>query len=99
MRFVIPWLIAAILLFPVCSAADGPELRDQKDKVSYSIGYQIGRDFERQGMAIDPEAVVRGIQDALSGVKPPISQEEMGAAPQEMGKRPTETQRAEGQRR
>lgn len=98
MRFVTTWLIAPVLLFPVCSAADGPELSDQKDRVSYSIGYQIGRDFKRQGTAIDPEAVVKGVQDALSGVEAPMSQEEMGAALLELRRRPTETQRVESQR-
>ena len=29
----------------LCLAADKPELKDAKDKVNYSVGYQVGGDF------------------------------------------------------
>lgn len=58
-------------------AADQPELTTTKGQSSYSVGYQVGGDFKRQGMDIDPEAMVKGVQDALAGAEPAIPAEEM----------------------
>lgn len=73
-------LIAALFLGAGLSAGSGDELREiktQKDKVSYSLGYQIGGDFRRQGLDITPELVVKGIQDAISDTEPAYSKREM----------------------
>ncbi|MBE0618705.1 MAG: FKBP-type peptidyl-prolyl cis-trans isomerase [Proteobacteria bacterium] len=53
------------------------KLETQDQKISYSVGYQMGGDFKRQGQEIDPQAMVRGVQDALSEAKPLLSPEEM----------------------
>ena len=47
------------------------------DRINYSVGYQIGGDFKRQGVELSPEAIVKGIQDAIAGGTPLMSQEEM----------------------
>jgi FKBP-type peptidyl-prolyl cis-trans isomerase FklB len=56
-------------------------LKNQKEKVSYSIGLNIGRnlgsDLKRQSIDIDPNVVAKGIQDALSGANPLLSNEEI----------------------
>lgn len=48
-------------------------------RTNYSIGYQIGRDFRRQGVVINPEMVVRGIEDAIAGGQPLMQPPEMHA--------------------
>lgn len=58
-------------------AAGGAPLADEKDKVSYSVGYQVGGDFKRQGQELSAEAMVRGVQDAVSGAQPALSPDEM----------------------
>ena len=74
-RFV---LSALGLLLMLPAAADQPlELKTETDRISYSLGNQIGGDFKRQGVEINAEAVVRGIQDVLSGAQPLLSQDEM----------------------
>jgi FKBP-type peptidyl-prolyl cis-trans isomerase FklB len=77
MKHLLTALVCLGFLVAMASAADKPELRDRNDKTSYSVGYQIGGDFKRQGVELNPEALVRGIQDATGGVKPLMSQEEM----------------------
>jgi len=57
-----------------------PDLGNEKARVNYSVGYQIGDDFKRQGVEINPEALVKGIQDALSGEKALMTPEEQRAA-------------------
>ena len=53
------------------------DLNDERIKRSYSVGYQVGGDFSRQGMEINPEVLIKGIQDALSGTEPEMSEQEM----------------------
>jgi FKBP-type peptidyl-prolyl cis-trans isomerase FklB len=72
------WLVAGVLTFiHPCSAAEPVELKDQKEKANYSIGYQIGGDFRRQGVAITPEILISGVEDALSGAESRMTDEEM----------------------
>ena len=60
----------------VC-AEDAFKLDDETARINYSLGYQIGGDFKRQGVELNPEAVVKGMQDALSGGEPLMSPQEM----------------------
>lgn len=59
-------------------AADtkSPELKDQKDKVSYSIGMDIGRNIKRQNLELNVEALSAGIRDAIGGGKTALTDEE-----------------------
>src|SRR5581483_8413420 len=41
----------------------------QKDKVSYCIGVQVAKTLKAQGIDIDPELLIRGLQACLSGQK------------------------------
>jgi FKBP-type peptidyl-prolyl cis-trans isomerase FklB len=72
------WL-AASLVFTACTAEDNPELKDRKARANYSVGYQIGSDFRRQGVDIKPELLVRGMQDALDGEGTLMTAQEMRA--------------------
>ena len=45
------------------------ELKDQKDKVSYSIGLDIGSTMKRQLIDVNDELLNKGIKDGLSGAK------------------------------
>ncbi len=58
-------------------AADpAPALKDQKDKVSYSIGMDIGRNIKRQQLDINVDALAAGIRDTMTGDKTALSDEE-----------------------
>jgi FKBP-type peptidyl-prolyl cis-trans isomerase FklB len=62
-------VLSVILMSSLCLAGEKLDLKDEKAKINYSVGYQIGDDFKRQGVEINPEALVKGIQDSLSGEK------------------------------
>ena len=51
-------------------AQESPALKSQKEKVSYSIGMDIGANLKKQPIEIDPDLLARGIKDGFSGVKP-----------------------------
>ena len=67
-----------LLAFGIPSGAqETPPIQDETDRINYSLGYQIGGDFKRQGVEIRPELVVKGIQDALSEAEPMMTPAEM----------------------
>jgi FKBP-type peptidyl-prolyl cis-trans isomerase FklB len=58
-------------------AAEEFKFTNENDKTSYSVGYQIGGDFKRQGVQLNPEALVRGVKDAVTEAKPLMTEQEM----------------------
>jgi FKBP-type peptidyl-prolyl cis-trans isomerase FklB len=72
--------IPAALCF-VASAAfaqDKPtQLKDQKDKVSYSIGLDVGVTFKKQNLDINPDVFMAGLRDALSGKQPQMTEDQV----------------------
>ncbi len=59
------------------------ELKTQKQKASYGIGLNIGKEFKEQFPDVDVEAMVRGFREALSGAKPAIDEKELTTVMQE----------------
>ena len=80
MRNVLMVGVGLALLSGPSLAAEAPDLEDEQQKLSYSVGYQVGGDFRRQGLEIDPELVVKGVLDAQAGSDPLMTPEEMRQA-------------------
>jgi len=72
-------MLSIIFVFGVCQADEKSELKDQKGKESYSLGYQFGQYIKSQGIDIDLEIYTSGIKDALGGKEPQMSQEDIRA--------------------
>jgi FKBP-type peptidyl-prolyl cis-trans isomerase FklB len=79
--------VGLALVNGLCAAGQKVELKEENDRVNYSVGYQIGGDFRRQGVEMNAEALVQGIRDALSGAQPMMSPEEMNTTLKELKKR------------
>lgn len=81
MRLRMVVILGILLLVSQVNAQEKLALKNQKEKVSYSIGLNIGRnlshDLKRQSIDVDPNLVAKGIQDALSGENPLLSNEEI----------------------
>lgn len=60
------------------------KLDNDKAKVSYAIGTQIGKGMKAQGLDVDPNIVAAGISDMLEAKNPRLTEEEMNAAMQKM---------------
>jgi len=73
------WLAAAAALFLAghAVAADTPKLADQKDKVSYSIGIDIGNNLKRQSIDVDVDLLAKGVKDSMAGGELLLSTEEV----------------------
>ncbi len=76
MNKILLGLSLAALATPVL-AEDRPTLKDAKDKVSYSIGLDIGGTFKKQKMELNSDALAAGVKDALAGTKPLLSDDEV----------------------
>jgi FKBP-type peptidyl-prolyl cis-trans isomerase FklB len=67
---------ATIFVASIGLAQDKTQLKDQKDKASYSIGHDIGSTFKKQNVELNLDAMVAGMKDALAGKEPVLSKEE-----------------------
>jgi FKBP-type peptidyl-prolyl cis-trans isomerase FklB len=97
-------MVAVIFVLAAGSAEaqEKPVLKDQKEKISYIIGMDIGGNFKKQSIDVDPDILVRGIKDGLSGAKPLLSEQEaqevMAAFEKEMRGRQEAAQNAAGEK-
>jgi len=80
LRWLVGLSIVTLFLAGQIGAQETPVLKDQKDKVSYSIGMEIGKNMKRQSLDVNPELLTRGVKDAFSEGKPLMTEEEMKEA-------------------
>jgi FKBP-type peptidyl-prolyl cis-trans isomerase len=77
---VITFAALGLLAFGT-AAQDRTVLKDQNDRISYSIGVNVGtglkQQTQQQGLTINPEILVSGIKDAFSGGKTQLTEQEV----------------------
>jgi FKBP-type peptidyl-prolyl cis-trans isomerase FklB len=71
-------LAASLLTMPSFARADDT-LTNDKDKVSYSIGVDMGRNLQKQGIEINPDVLFQGIKDGVAGGATKMTDDEMQA--------------------
>jgi FKBP-type peptidyl-prolyl cis-trans isomerase FklB len=77
MKQMLTAVFCVFLLLAVCSAGEKPELTSQKDKESYSIGFQVGNSMKTDAIEVSLDRLIESLKDAMEGQKPRLSQEEM----------------------
>lgn len=77
MKYFYLALLSTVLMAGSCSAEESLNLKDEKARVSYSIGYQVGSDFNRQGLDINSGVLSKGVSDALTDNSPLMTHQEM----------------------
>jgi len=77
MKFVFVIVLGIGFLFSVCYAGEKTELKEQKDKESYSLGYQFGKNLKLQGVDLNVEVYTSGLKDSLSGKESQMTSEEI----------------------
>ena len=70
-------IVVLVVFAGFADAQDKPVLKTDKDKVSYSIGLDIGTNFKRQSVDLDQKALAAGIADGMSGGKPLLTEDEV----------------------
>ena len=76
MKHLIVIVSASLLALPLFGQEKSPQLKDMKDKVSYSIGMNIGFNLSRQKVDINPDILAAGIRDSLAG-KPQLTTDQV----------------------
>ena len=95
MKYTLMTAVGVVLLTGVCTADEKIELRTENDRINYSLGYQIGGDLKRQRVEINREALLQGIEDALSDATPLLDRTEMRATLVELKRQVVAAQREE----
>jgi FKBP-type peptidyl-prolyl cis-trans isomerase FklB len=70
---VLAWMAGPL---PVRAAAENPKQWSERDRVSYSVGYQIGNDLKSQHKEINPQAIRQGLKDVQAN-NPAVEREVM----------------------
>jgi FKBP-type peptidyl-prolyl cis-trans isomerase FklB len=68
--------LAVISIASTGLAENKPQLKDLRDKMSYSIGLDIGNTYKEQSIDINPDALAAGLRDSMAGKEPALSKEE-----------------------
>lgn len=98
--------LLSVLTFGVCTALfaadDKPaaQFKDSRDKISYSLGVNIGNSMKMQGAEVDIDQVAAGMRDALGG-KTKLTEQEVRetlmAWQQDLRAKRNEKMKAEGE--
>lgn len=70
------WVWGLLTLAGSANSAELAEPASARDKVSYSIGLDVARNFKKNNIDFDPAMVMRGLEDGLSGVRPKLDEKE-----------------------
>jgi FKBP-type peptidyl-prolyl cis-trans isomerase FklB len=84
--------IVTVALASTGFAQEKTELKDTRDKVSYSIGLDIGSTFKKQKMDINLDTLNKGLKDGVSGAKPLLTEDEVKQTMTAYSKEMTEKQ-------
>jgi FKBP-type peptidyl-prolyl cis-trans isomerase FklB len=89
MKYGIIIVLDIMLFVGVCSASDKLDLKDEKVRLNYIVGYQVGGDLKRRSIEINGEKLLKGVQDAVSGNEPLMTREEMSVTLVDLQKKVT----------
>jgi FKBP-type peptidyl-prolyl cis-trans isomerase FklB len=73
------WMVVAgiVLLAGQVVAEETQTLKTEKEKLSYSIGMEIGSNLKRQAIDVEVDLLLKGLRDGFSGGKTLLSPEEV----------------------
>jgi peptidylprolyl isomerase len=90
-------LLAAALaaLTLTAGAAAAQDMTSEKGKLSYALGYDLGRNLAESGEAIDVNTVVKAVQDGYAKKEPGVPVDQLRVAVENMQKRQQAQMQAE----
>jgi FKBP-type peptidyl-prolyl cis-trans isomerase FklB len=96
-------IVGIVFLIPLILSAQGKEApKTQKDKVSYSIGLDFGKNMRIQSVELNLDLLLRGIRDGMAEVKPALTDAEirecMTTFQKEMMAKMQEKQKVDGEK-
>ncbi len=79
MKVKLALVIGMVLATSLAFAQEKQELKTPKDKLSYAIGMDMGNGLKKNAIDVDPDIVMRGVKDVLSGSKTLMTNDEVKA--------------------
>lgn len=82
--------LGRIAVFGVAAAAiltagcDRPNLKEEKGRYSYAIGYRLATNMKNQKVDLDSKSFTAAVKDVMAGKEPRLTEEEMQTAMQKM---------------
>lgn len=70
-------IMMVLLFFNPTFGQEKDAPKSQRDRLSYVIGLDIGSNLKNQSVDVNPDILLRGIKDGLSGAKPLMSEQEI----------------------
>jgi FKBP-type peptidyl-prolyl cis-trans isomerase FklB len=82
MKYLIKTIfVCVIMLTSFAYAADVPQQKaeawNRTDSLSYSIGLNLGSNFKKMDVEINPDIFLKGLKDGVTGSEPALSEEEI----------------------
>jgi FKBP-type peptidyl-prolyl cis-trans isomerase FklB len=68
---------ACICLLAGFASAETKELKTEKEKLSYSMGFATGTQMKRQSIEVDSEVFTKGMMDVISGGQPLMTEQQI----------------------
>ncbi|HEY6097728.1 MAG TPA: FKBP-type peptidyl-prolyl cis-trans isomerase [Candidatus Deferrimicrobium sp.] len=69
-------MCGVVALWGAAIAEDAPELKGDKEKISYSIGMDIGGNLRRGSVEVDPDLMAKGLKDSYGGGKTLLTEDQ-----------------------
>lgn len=92
-KYLLTAALGMCLVAPGISQSASPE--SFEEKLSYSLGFEVGSYFKNAGGDIQEALLLDGIKDAFKGAEPVLTPEEMQAVQKEFAEKMQENQRKE----
>jgi FKBP-type peptidyl-prolyl cis-trans isomerase FklB len=78
MKRFLPVFVILFLLASAAWAGEKKSLEDQKDKDSYSLGYEFARSLVNQEVDVNEDVLLAAVRDGLAKREPALSTDEIG---------------------
>lgn len=69
--------VMGLMMTTAMAATDATSLSTDTDKLSYSIGADLGKNFKTQGIDINPAALAKGMQDGMGTAPLALTEQQM----------------------
>lgn len=84
-KYFVSAMLGLCITIPAVSQSAPPA--SFEEKISYSMGFEVGNYFKGAGGDIQQEFLIKGIEDAYKGATPALTQEEMIAIQKEFAQK------------
>jgi peptidylprolyl isomerase len=88
-------IAAAVAALLLAGNAVAQDTSTEKGKLSYALGYDLGRNAVESGEQVDVNAIIKGLQDGVAKKQPSVPVDQLRTAVQNMQKRQAEKAKAE----